>query len=63
MFPLTTPEDHTKDYDRAIQMVEWSIEDTIELDTRQFQQLVMDEWEWKERFDTQIAAYKMKVVR
>lgn len=43
-FPM--PEDHKKDYEKAIRMVEMSVSDEIELTDRQFDQLVMDNRSW-----------------
>ena len=49
-FPL--PVDNTGSYDRAIKMVEMSVDDEIELTEDQFDKLVMDNWEWKSDFLT-----------
>lgn len=43
---LTPPSDHTAEYNRAIRMLEMSQDDTIEIDTETFAQLVMNEWQW-----------------
>lgn len=53
------PPDHTSDYDRALRMLDLSVDDVIELDERQFDQLVRDEWDWKEMFKTVAASYKV----
>lgn len=47
---LEEPQDQTKDYDRAIQMLEMSIDDKVELSQQEFAQLVQDDWSWKEQF-------------
>ena len=47
---LPTPEDHTKDYDRVIKMIEMHIGDTFELTEKDFQGYVMDDWNWKRQF-------------
>ena len=44
------PESHESDYDKAIRMLELSVEDTIELRELEFEQLVLDEWGWKGAF-------------
>ncbi len=44
-FPV--PVDNTASYDRAIKMVEMSIDQEVELTEHQFDKLVMDNWEWK----------------
>jgi len=45
-FDVHPPEDKTKHYDKAIMMVEWNEQETIQLTGREFQTLIMDEWEW-----------------
>lgn len=47
---LVEPVDQTKDYDRAIRMMEMSVDETIKLDPHDFQCYVMDEWQWKNQF-------------
>jgi hypothetical protein len=43
---LAEPVDHTFDYDRVIMMLEMSVDDTVTLDALEFNQYVMDNWEW-----------------
>lgn len=43
---IPAPEDHTKDYDRVIRMLELSVEDNIELDERDVEVYVLDRWSW-----------------
>jgi len=45
---LRAPEDHTRDYQRAIKMLELTEQSQIELTERDFAQLVDDDWEWTE---------------
>lgn len=52
------PVSHEKEYDRAIRMLELSVEDTIELEEDIFNQLVLDEWTWKNAFTASSALYK-----
>lgn len=47
---LPKPEDHTEDYDRAIKMVNMSVDEELELDEAEFAELVMDDWGWKRQF-------------
>ncbi len=54
-FPL--PESHVGEYNRAIKMVEMSVDDVIELDQHQFDQLVLDNWNWKRGFEIAKSAY------
>ena len=52
------PSSYEKDYERAIRMLELSVEDTIELEEDIFNQLVLDEWSWKNSFTATSALYK-----
>ncbi len=54
---LPAPEDHTRDYDRAIRMVEMSVEDEIVLSEKDFQMYVQDDWSWKREFTATVATY------
>ncbi len=47
---LTVPEDHTRDYDRVIKMVQMHIGDTFELSEGDFGSYVMDDWKWKRQW-------------
>ena len=51
------PEDHTRDYDRVIQMLEWTDDHEITLSERDFAQYVQDDWGWQEQFLTSNALY------
>lgn len=52
------PTSYEQNYSRAIRMLELSIEDTIEVEQDTFNQLVLDEWSWKNSFVTSAALYK-----
>ncbi len=54
---LPAPEDHTKDYDRVIRMVEMSIEDNVELTNQEFAQYVQDDWSWRRAWVANTASY------
>jgi len=54
---MPVPEDHTKDYDRILRMIEMHVEDTIVISQEDFAKYVMDDWEWKEKFLTTTAFY------
>jgi hypothetical protein len=43
---LADPADHTRDYDRVLAMLEMSVEETITLQAHEFDQYVLDNWEW-----------------
>lgn len=47
---LNIPQDQTKDYDRAIRMIEMDVRKVIELAEHDFQCLVQDDWQWKDQF-------------
>jgi hypothetical protein len=40
------PVNQTKEYDKAIGMLEMSIEDVIELEEHDYKNYVLDEWSW-----------------
>lgn len=44
---LPIPQDHTEDYDAAIEMLKMSIDDTISIDAAHFAMYVRDQWGWK----------------
>ena len=52
------PKSHEKEYNRAIRAVELDVRETIELQENVFNQLVMDEWTWKEAFTVSNTIYK-----
>lgn len=54
---LVQPEDHTEDYDRAIEMLEMDLNDEQELSTQEFAQFVQDDWGWRQQFLTSNAMY------
>lgn len=55
-FPVC--ESHEAAYIRAIKMCEMSVEIRIELSDMDFEQLIMDEWDWKSGFELSSAFYK-----
>lgn len=54
---LPVPEDHTKDYDRILAMLDMELADTIVVTQSEFAQYVMDDWSWKESFMNNSTAY------
>jgi len=56
-FGLPTPEDYTHVYDEALAQLEWTLDDEIELDQQTFAQLVLNKWEWAQRFMANTASY------
>lgn len=51
------PEDHTKDYDRVLTMLDMDVRDEIELNEQEVAAYVMDDWDWKRQWNTSNAAY------
>ena len=49
-FRLTRPEDHTSDYDTAIELLEMSLDDEFELSYTEFSNYVLDKWGWQAAF-------------
>lgn len=52
------PTSYEQEYNRSIRMLELSVDDTIELDNTLFNQLVLDEWQWKSSFVSTSTLYK-----
>jgi hypothetical protein len=51
------PQDHTKDYDRVIRMLQMSTADEWTVSESQFTQYVLDEWSWQQEFTTSKMRY------
>jgi len=51
------PHHHLDDYDAAILMVEMEVENTVVLEQREFEQLVMDRWSWQKEFEISKTMY------
>jgi hypothetical protein len=54
---LPKPQDQTRDYDRAIKMLEMSIADSVTLSEQDFACYIQDDWMWKRQFLTSNAFY------
>jgi hypothetical protein len=52
------PTSHQREYDHAIRMLELCVDTDIVLEQADFNQLVMDEWHWKQSFISSTALYK-----
>lgn len=55
----TPPEDHTKDYDEAIDMLQWATGDEVELNHGQFRAFVRDDWGWKQDWEASNSGYRL----
>jgi len=51
------PEDHTKDYDRILRMLELDVRDEMELSEQEVAWFIMDDWDWKRQWNTTNTAY------
>lgn len=47
---LIYPQDHSKDYDRAIRMMQSSVFDQVRLSVDEYDAYVLNNWEWKANF-------------
>lgn len=54
---LPEPIDQTKEYDRALAMLEMSVDLNVELTKQDFAQLVLDDWSWKDSFTSTVSNY------
>lgn len=54
----TLPVSYENSYKRAARMLELSVEDVIEVEEDVFNQLVLDEWDWKRSFIASNTMYK-----
>jgi hypothetical protein len=55
---LPAPISYENSYTRAIRMLELSVEDIIDVEEDVFNQLVLDEWVWKNSFSASTSMYK-----
>jgi hypothetical protein len=60
---LPEPEDHTREFDTAIQMLEWDTSGTVELTRRDFARYVQNEWEWRASFSANTESYSAMLDR
>jgi len=56
-FTLPVPEDHTADFDTAIEMLEWDTDQEVTLSWREFAQYVQNNWSWAQSFQANSASY------
>jgi hypothetical protein len=54
---LDVPQEHTDDYDTAIEMLDWHTEDEIALTYEDFRHYIQDEWRWKGEFVELLSGY------
>lgn len=56
---LRQPVNHTKDYERVLQMLEMSTEEKIVINEAEFAMYVRDEWDWKHTFLASNSTYSL----
>jgi len=55
---LPKPSEHTNEYEQVLKMLDFSVDDTIELSHDDFANYVLDDWNWKQTFSTTNLSYK-----
>lgn len=55
---LVRPESFVDQYDRVIAMLERCTETEVELDSEGFDQIVLDNWDWTDAFNTSSGRYR-----
>lgn len=58
---LPMPEDHTKDYDRVLEMIDMSVGDTMDLEEDDVASYIQDDWGWKRAWMTNTASYTQRI--
>lgn len=56
-FSLPLPENHAADYDQVLAMLEMSVDEEIELDDDSFAKYVMDNWDWRDKWEATKMSY------
>lgn len=59
-FDLVVPENHAKDYDQVILMLEMSVDEVLTIRSDEFACYVMDDWSWKEDWSNTTRMYNKK---
>jgi hypothetical protein len=57
LYDLPMPEDHTNDYDVAIEMLEHEEREVLTLTQQEFKRYFRDEWEWEQSFLANTTSY------
>lgn len=55
---VVKPKEFLREYDRAITMLEMSKEEILEISSQDFNQFVMDDWQWQDTFKNSTGLYK-----
>lgn len=59
-FDLVVPENHARDYDQVIKMLEMSVDEQLTIRSDEFACYVMDDWGWKEDWSNTTRMYNKK---
>ena len=62
-FHLPVPQNHVKDYDAVISMLEMSVDTNISLAADQHACFVLDDWDWKKDFQHSNRVYETNKMR
>jgi hypothetical protein len=54
---LPEPVDYTYSYDTALAMLDWEVEDTVQLSQHDFERYVQNDWEWKQHWAANTGSY------
>jgi hypothetical protein len=57
MFSLPVPEDHTEEFNTAIEMLQWEKATEVKLTQQDFQRYVQNRWEWAASFAANTGSY------
>ena len=57
---LVEPVDMTREYDRAIAMLEMTVDEVVEITDTEFKNYVMDDWSWSAQVSASNTAYTSK---
>ena len=54
---LDVPQDHSKDYEQALGLMEWEVSDKLELSIQDFEYFINDNWNWTGKFRRTMSSY------
>lgn len=58
-FDITFPQNHENDYIEVIEMLEMSVDETINLDAESFRAYIKNDWAWNHSFKSTLTSYKL----
>lgn len=56
-FDFPEPQDYSREYDLAIEMVKWAIGEEVSISEKDFKRYVLNEWEWTRTFAATTSSY------